>query len=231
MKKCPECGHIYHDETLNFCLKDGERLFVPQSSQATVVLPPDKNTKFSSATTQKVSPIFAYLSFGLIALLTGGGIVAFVFFNYFSEKKEIAQVHQSNSPQSIANSTSSPPPPVIYVPEESPSVVKIPVPPSASKTTGLKYYNGTVGGSSAAFNLVWNKNKTISGNYYFSSSPNNIYSISGTNYVEGTSELRVFQGNTYVGQMTLEKSLEGSNLCWQGNFSSQNQHVRFCRRR
>src|SRR5829696_5619719 len=26
MKKCPECRQVYYDETLNFCLEDGERL-------------------------------------------------------------------------------------------------------------------------------------------------------------------------------------------------------------
>jgi len=37
MKKCPNCNHVYEDETLNFCLDDGEWLIAPDEP-ATAIL-------------------------------------------------------------------------------------------------------------------------------------------------------------------------------------------------
>lgn len=44
MKQCPECRHVYYDETLNFCLEDGEWLVngAPDGEPDTAVLPPEK---------------------------------------------------------------------------------------------------------------------------------------------------------------------------------------------
>jgi len=41
MKHCPQCNRVYYDETLNFCLDDGEKLlYGPKSAeQATAILP------------------------------------------------------------------------------------------------------------------------------------------------------------------------------------------------
>jgi len=54
MKQCPECRRIYRDETLNFCLDDGELLVHAQGeeptrplrddSPPTIVLDPPRNT-------------------------------------------------------------------------------------------------------------------------------------------------------------------------------------------
>jgi hypothetical protein len=185
------------------------------------------------------------LSIALLALFLGGGVVGLVFWNADSggvQNLQPMQANQSNSP-SDKNPSANPPgisttsapaqnqqPAVVYQPAPTPIVVQVPNQSSASKTVGLKLYNGNIGGSPVSFNLVWNRDKTISGSFFYQSNPGNVYIVRGTNYVEGSSELRVSHGNDFVGQMTLAKSIEGNTLCWQGNYS-QGESVRFCRRR
>jgi hypothetical protein len=77
MKYCAQCQQKYADETLNFCLSDGSSLLTTEnpSIEETVVkplfiAPPIQIIK------QGVSPIFAYLIVGLLALIAGGAIVA-----------------------------------------------------------------------------------------------------------------------------------------------------------
>lgn len=249
MKKCLKCNQIYLDDTLNYCLVDGERLFISNDSQPTIVLDPNLKSQFNSKTSnQGVNPIFAYTTIGLLALLIGGGLVAWLKSDtLYSAKTEptatnnfstnnssispnIPQKTDVESPKNSANnqtpSTNKQPPIIVKVPEPA----RPPV--SSSKTQGLKRYNGSVNGQNASFDLVWNEDKTISGSYYISAKPRVVYSISGTNYVEGTSELNVSSGSDYIGQMTLKKNIEGSMLCWQGYFNrSSQQYVQFCRKR
>lgn len=236
MKRCPRCQQVYYDDNQNFCLNDGETLQFSNDTQPTLVVDTKAFMPPTAVQKQGVNPIFAYLSVGLLCLLVGGGIVALIFFNPFN--KPSTDVAGANSPQkpsentSASNktaensqtSTASPPP-------QTPLVVKVPVPVTQSKTKGYKNYTGNVGGDSASFDLVWNNDKSISGSYYFNSNPNIVYTVSGSNYAEGNSQLRVTQGANFVGQMSLSKTLEGSILCWQGNFSNGNQYVRFCRKR
>lgn len=47
MKTCPQCGRTYSDETLSFCLADGELLSAPFDPDATLVMP---DTKANQAT-------------------------------------------------------------------------------------------------------------------------------------------------------------------------------------
>ncbi len=249
MKKCPKCGQVYLDESLNFCMTDGESLYSDIVSDPTVVMGSQPRRKIQNERSQGpapwnhsvsserkgVNPIFAYFFVGLLALLIGGGIVAAVIINGRDEKEKpsssVNPVQASNSSIGSVNSTTPQTPSIVYEPAATPAVIKIPVPASSSKTLGLKAYTGQIGGSSATFNLVWNRDKTISGNIYYASEPNLVYVVTGTNYVEGTSELRVSQGSNYIGQMTLRKSIEGNLLCWGGRYSFQNHEVRFCRRR
>lgn len=105
MKQCPQCRQTFSDDTI-FCLFDGTPLvFIndspeevtvvnPNQEEVTVFKPtaptreditvvsPVRNTQpFAPPARQGVSPIFAYLSVGLLVLLILGGIVlAGVFF-------------------------------------------------------------------------------------------------------------------------------------------------------
>lgn len=244
MKKCLKCNQTYLDDTLNYCLVDGEKLFEPNDSQPTVVLDSNLKSQFNSKTSnQGVNPIFAYTTVGLLALLIGGGLVAWLKSDtLFSAKTEPTATNSSSISPNISQKTDIESPknfPNNQAPStnnQTPIIVKVPEPErppvSRSKTQGLKRYNGSINGQNASFDLVWNKDKTISGSYYITANPGVVYSISGTNYVEGTSELNVSSGSDYIGQMTLNKNIEGSKLCWQGYFNrSSQQYVRFCRKR
>lgn len=73
MNYCPKCREQYSDE-YSFCLADGTPLVSDADEEPTVI----RTTGYSpimSETRKGVSPIFAYLTFGLIALLIGGGLV------------------------------------------------------------------------------------------------------------------------------------------------------------
>jgi len=234
MKKCPRCNEVYYDHNLNFCLNDGETLQFSNDSQPTLIVDTKSFPPANPQIKQGVNPIFAYLTVGLLCLFIGGGIAALIFFNPFSKPTtEIANSTTNQKPTEntqISNKTAENQKPEIAF-QPTPLIVKVPVPVTQSKTKGYKNYTGNVGGESATFDLVWNNDKSISGSYYFNSSPNVVYTVSGLNTVEGSSQIRVSQGSNFVGQMNLGKSLEGSILCWQGNFSNGNQYVRFCRKR
>lgn len=77
MKECPSCKQVYADETLNFCLADGSTLTaLPEAAEATVVISKPVTTSEISTRRGGVNPFFAYLSVGLLALIAGGGVVA-----------------------------------------------------------------------------------------------------------------------------------------------------------
>lgn len=91
MKRCPTCDEIYDDD-LNFCLTDGTSLSDVNDSDPTVVIPSESFSSSESNSTPKgVSPLFAYLSIALLALLIGGGIVLFL-------KRDTANLTTSDSP-------------------------------------------------------------------------------------------------------------------------------------
>ncbi|HQU84899.1 MAG TPA: hypothetical protein PKY59_17300, partial [Pyrinomonadaceae bacterium] len=213
---------------------DGETLVYTADSQPTVFIDPKTISQTSSNQKQGVSPVFAYLLVGLISLMIGGGIVALFLFNPFSKPIAEQNSTQKNAETASKSNSQAENQPIQTAPQQptpTPKIVVVPAPVAETKSLGLKSYSGNVGGTPATFNLVWNKNKSISGSFYYNSSPNVIYTVSGSNYSEGSSDLRVSQGSNVVGQMSLGKTLEGNQLCWQGNFSSGNQYVRFCRYR
>lgn len=122
---------------------------------------------------------------------------------------------------------------VISSPNKEPQPVTNPT-TTGSNTRGLKRYTGMVGTEGAVFNLIWNNDNTISGNYYLSNNPKVIYSVMGTNHEQGVSELSIYEGSASSGIMKLYKTIEGDILCWQGTFyasSSGERNVRFCRNR
>lgn len=111
MKKCPQCRAVYADEMV-FCLQDGTALLLA-GEEPTVVLrqpvaaPPQ-------VIKQGVSPIFAYLTIGLLALLVFGGIAAFVFFKpQTADSSKADAVRNSQSPTAAPlQATPTPLPPL-----------------------------------------------------------------------------------------------------------------------
>lgn len=79
MKQCPQCKQTYSDDSLNFCLSDGAVLssFEDSSEEATVIKP--LSVRSNSQTARRgVSPLFAYLTVGLVALFIGGAAFAWM---------------------------------------------------------------------------------------------------------------------------------------------------------
>jgi len=111
MKRCPKCNQIYADDNLNFCLTDGASLLATYDSEPTLVLsPPSLNTPSTISSPsqpqqplrQGVSPLFAYVAVGLLALLIGGRIVIWL----KSDTKTSSSVTNQNTTPSTVNSTS-----------------------------------------------------------------------------------------------------------------------------
>lgn len=90
MKQCPTCNRTYADETLTYCLADGSLLSAPYDSAATQRIPTSRPTNPSPTevlpsnlssyqpTRRGNSPLLVYVVVGLMALLAGGAIVAWI---------------------------------------------------------------------------------------------------------------------------------------------------------
>ena len=98
MKQCPQCRQNFSDDT-HFCLSDGTPLiFVNSAPEEVTVVRPNLNIHIPEEETivkpnlninnpappvkQGVSPIFAYLTVGLLLLLIGGGVILLAIFAY-----------------------------------------------------------------------------------------------------------------------------------------------------
>ena len=119
MKECPECKRTYADETLTFCLADGALLSAPfdpsELTQARLLRPQPLRTEVIPAHLLpaqpgqlKSSPHLKYMLIGLLCLLAGGGVVAFL----MSGNKEASRSANptispapSNSAQATKNNT------------------------------------------------------------------------------------------------------------------------------
>jgi hypothetical protein len=95
MKQCPQCGSIYSDDTLNFCLTDRSGLvpFAENEDTPTVIrdhraapethIITDRTTvQETSIVTGGVSPIFKYLALGLTAVILLMAIGAFAAWSF-----------------------------------------------------------------------------------------------------------------------------------------------------
>ena len=110
MKRCPKCNETY-DNNLNFCLTDGTSLSDINNSDPTLVLSPlSYNSSLSDFSAQSqyssrkgVSPVFAYLSVGLLALIVGGGVVIFL----RQDTKNSATADSSPKPSVVSNVSST----------------------------------------------------------------------------------------------------------------------------
>jgi hypothetical protein len=106
MKRCSQCNQTYPDDDLNYCLLDGTQL-VPVSnstSQPTVMIPSPFVQQSAQPVRQGVNPLFAYLSVGLFALVTGGAVVAYLKSDS-SAPANISAQHKSETPNSVSNPT------------------------------------------------------------------------------------------------------------------------------
>ena len=90
MKSCPACNRTYTDETLTYCLDDGALLSAPYEPEVTQRLPSPRATNhiktgitFPATPTVQQSKIsdssaFKYIVVALLALIAGGGLMAWL---------------------------------------------------------------------------------------------------------------------------------------------------------
>ena len=111
MKKCPTCGSLYSDTSLNFCLTDGSRLSIENDRDATVVMgtSPGPNTATQNSPQQQTTkPHIIYALAGLVGILV---IIAAIFlFNRPVAKPESANQAQTVIPTASPTATQTPPP-------------------------------------------------------------------------------------------------------------------------
>lgn len=115
MKACPTCNRTYADETLTYCLADGSLLSAPYDPEATQRLPLSRSTNPTKTEVLLSSPpigqsvkqtnnsTLKYIVIALLALIAGGGIVAWL----NSGNKEAVTSNSSSIKPSVATNTSS----------------------------------------------------------------------------------------------------------------------------
>jgi hypothetical protein len=108
MKTCPQCEAAYSDD-MAYCLQDGTPL-TDISDQPTVVMPSRVTAPVTQSEVrpvkQGVSPVFAYLTVGLVALIVVGGIAAWIFIGKNSAGENTRTDQASNKPASPERSAS-----------------------------------------------------------------------------------------------------------------------------
>ncbi|HRI02749.1 MAG TPA: SPOR domain-containing protein [Pyrinomonadaceae bacterium] len=105
MKRCPKCNISYPDDTLNFCLEDGNPLvYLFDSPSEETVLRTSQGFHATAASQPKgVNPVFAYSLIGLLALLLGGGLVFLL-----KSESNTSSVGKNDNSQAVLKSLSTP---------------------------------------------------------------------------------------------------------------------------
>lgn len=90
MKSCPTCNRTYTDESLTYCLDDGSLLSASYQPEMTQRLPLPRATNHTKSgipftapptlelSNRSESPAFKYIVIALLALIAGGGIMAWL---------------------------------------------------------------------------------------------------------------------------------------------------------
>lgn len=248
MKYCPKCNSRF-DDSNSFCLNDGTTLFDYENEQETYVSPSrQKHTIKQESTPQNFS---LYLIFAFIGFVVIIGLIALVV--WISGQQNPPSVSADSQNSASADNVklkekelelrerelelkkkeleSKTPEVAQKIPSAVTPVVK-PLPPSRANSSGS--YSGSVGDSGSTFNLSWNKNKTVTGSFYYDGAQNSVYTVSGSNIPEGQASVNVFDGSQTVGSMKLYKNISGNKICWTGSFyqsSGSTVPVSFCRYR
>jgi hypothetical protein len=77
-------------------------------------------------------------------------------------------------------------------------------------------YNGELDEKKIKGTLTFKKDDTVTGSYYYVTSPDRVYKISGTNFVNGEIEVNVYFAGKIVSSGSLSKTLTDSYVIWEG---------------
>jgi len=250
MKFCPNCQTQFDDEQI-YCLHDGSLLSAksPNSkSEETIVFAPFKTNQNNKTASQNSKMLYPLI--GIAAIL----IIALAGFFLWKQNETKDEKVQANSPatandyelkkkelelkekelelkkQELDEGRKNTQP-TVSQPAPRPTLEKHLPPVQSPNNAGGTKYSGSIGDSNAVFNLSWNKNKTVTGSYYFTGNPSQTYALSGTNYTDGEIELHEY-GNLNA-RIKMFKNLKGKILCWNGSYYATNgtSTINFCRYR
>jgi hypothetical protein len=77
-------------------------------------------------------------------------------------------------------------------------------------------YNGELDEKKIKGTLTFKKDDTVTGSYYYVTSPDRVFKISGTNFVNGEIEVNVYFAGKSVSSGSLSKTLTDSYVIWEG---------------
>ncbi len=98
MKRCPQCQQTFSDEN-SYCLFDGTPLIFDAPEELTVIRPSPFVQQPLQPTRQGVSPMFAYLAIGLLALVVGGAVIFWI-----KSESNVSSTAKNEVPNIISNS-------------------------------------------------------------------------------------------------------------------------------
>lgn len=111
MMTCPQCGAGYADDMV-FCIEDGAALRPATVDQPTLVITSASPINTGVSATQPrngVSPVFAYITVALLALIVGGGLVWFLLDGRKDEEDKASNLQTpTNNSTPEATRTSNP---------------------------------------------------------------------------------------------------------------------------
>lgn len=230
MKYCPIC-YARFDDSNSFCLRDGTTLFSEEHEPETIL---SQKRSGKNLQNENVSPNYvSYIIIAVLGFIIIGAFATLILWNSGRQNQTVAATEPQNTLDNVklkekelelrekelelkrkeleAKNTDVP-----AQKQSSALQVEKPLPPSRANSSSI--YSGSVGNSASTFTLSWNKNKTVTGSFYYNGSQNDVYTISGSNVPEGQASIDVFDGSRAIGTMKLFKSISGNKICWTGSY-------------
>lgn len=247
MKYCPRCNARF-DDSNSFCLNDGSLLFGERDEQETFV---SSNRKASGSIQSPQHNFLKYIIFGLIGFIGLAIVTTLVLWKSNQQTPPIVSAESPNSADNVKlkekelelrekeltlkqkeKELETKTPEVSQKQTSSIVPVERPLPPSRANSSSN--YSGSINNSGSTFSLSWNKNRTVTGSFYYNGMPNLIYTLSGTNFRDGEADIKVYDGTAVAGTIKIYKNIGGNKVCWSGSFYQSDGAtvpVSFCRYR
>ncbi|MFN5911689.1 MAG: hypothetical protein ACK45H_10170 [Bacteroidota bacterium] len=83
-------------------------------------------------------------------------------------------------------------------------------------------YTGELEGKKIKGSMTFHKDETVTGSFFYVSSPEKVYKISGTNFVQGQVEIIVSYAGKRVSNGSLTKTLTDAYIVWEGSLMLEN---------
>lgn len=88
-------------------------------------------------------------------------------------------------------------------------------------------YSGFCNDAPIRIKLMWNKDKTMNGVFYFTNKQNQLYVLTGNNYTDGVLQLELFSDNKKQALGEFRKSLDANFINWNGVLTSTTSNITY----